>query len=74
MRNNSSCVITGAVLRDSKCSLDLDLLSNISKHLNKEVFVTPENAPEYKLIRVNQETIDYDLSSNPSEWPVRIKE
>lgn len=52
----------------------LGFLSNISKHLNKEVFVIPENAPEYKLIRVNQETIDYDLSNNPSEWPVRIKE
>tara|TARA_B110001450_G_C17523349_1_gene441521 strand:- start:363 stop:860 length:498 start_codon:yes stop_codon:yes gene_type:complete len=52
----------------------LDFLTNISKHLNKEVFITPENAPEYKLIRVNQETIDYDLSSNPSEWPIRIKE
>lgn len=49
-------------------------LKGISKVLEKEVTVTPENCPEIILMRVKGEVIEITADHEPGDWPVRIKE
>ena len=49
----------------------ISYLKGLSKLLNKEVTVTPENCPEIFLMRVKEETVQIFIDNESSEWPVR---
>jgi len=49
-------------------------LKGISRILDKEVIVTPENCPEIVLISVKNEHVEITTDTDPSQWPIRIKE
>lgn len=48
-------------------------LKELSQLIEKPVYVTPENAPEKKLITVDKKDVKVDTDTDPGDWPVRIK-
>ena len=52
----------------------IDFMTKLSKSLNKSVYLTPENCPEIRLIKVNGDSVELNVDTNPNDWPVRTKE
>jgi len=51
----------------------IEYLKGISKSIEREVNVTPENCPEIILMKIKGEIVEIYTDSEPKEWPVRIK-
>ncbi len=52
----------------------IDYMTSLSKTLSKYVYLTPENCPEIRLIKVNGDSVELNVDTNPNDWPVRTKE
>jgi len=52
----------------------IDFMTSLSKTLDKSVYLTPENCPEIRLIKVNGDSVELNIDTNPNDWPVRNKE
>ena len=51
----------------------IEFLKGLSKKLEKEVTVTPENCPEIVLIKIKGESVEINVNGESKKWPLRIK-
>jgi hypothetical protein len=51
----------------------IDYLKGLSKILDSEVTVTPENCPDIELMKIKGESVEINVDGDPKKWPLRIK-
>lgn len=51
----------------------IDYLKELSDILDREVTLTPENCPEIILMKINGNSIEISIDTEPEKWPIRIK-